>query len=140
MPPPTHREPPVLTNPRADRVKSVRALSRRSVREQTGRFVVEGPQGVREASLHRPGRSSTSTSPPRPAPGTPTSSRAAEAADLHVHEVTDEVLAAMADTPHPKGSPRYAAWSPPRSTTCSRAGRACSCCSPTCATPATPAP
>ena len=39
----------MLTNVRSDRVKSVRSLSRRSVRERTGRFVVDGPQGVREA-------------------------------------------------------------------------------------------
>ena len=37
-----------LTNPRSDRVKAVRALSRRSVRSRTGRFLVEGPQSVRE--------------------------------------------------------------------------------------------
>ena len=39
----------VLTNPRSDRVKAVRALAGRSVRERHGRFVVEGPQSVREA-------------------------------------------------------------------------------------------
>ena len=39
----------MLTNPRADRVRSVRALSKRPVRDRTGRFAVEGPQGVREA-------------------------------------------------------------------------------------------
>ena len=40
---------PELTNPRAERVASVRALSGRSARTRTHRFVVEGPQGVREA-------------------------------------------------------------------------------------------
>src|SRR3954447_16059844 len=40
-----------LTNPRAERVKAVRALSERSVRKRAGRFVVEGPQSVREAVL-----------------------------------------------------------------------------------------
>ena len=39
----------MLSNPRSDRVKAVRALSGRSVRERTGRFLVEGPQAVREA-------------------------------------------------------------------------------------------
>ncbi|MEP6855748.1 MAG: RNA methyltransferase, partial [Pedococcus sp.] len=43
-----------LTNPRSDRVKSVRALSRRSVRDKTGRFLVEGPQSVREVVRHHP--------------------------------------------------------------------------------------
>ena len=40
---------PELTNPRAERVKAVRALAGRSARERTGRFLVEGPQAVREA-------------------------------------------------------------------------------------------
>ena len=39
----------MLTNTRSDRVRSVRALSRRAVRERTGRFVADGPQSVREA-------------------------------------------------------------------------------------------
>lgn len=41
----------ILTNPRAERVKAVRALAGRSVRQRVGRFVVEGPQSVREAVL-----------------------------------------------------------------------------------------
>ncbi|MBT0995867.1 RNA methyltransferase [Cellulomonas sp. DKR-3] len=39
----------LLTNPRSDRVKAVRALAGRSVRERQRRFLVEGPQAVREA-------------------------------------------------------------------------------------------
>ncbi|WP_029291119.1 RNA methyltransferase [Cellulomonas sp. HZM] len=39
----------ILSNPRADRVKAVRALAGRSARQRAGRFVVEGPQAVREA-------------------------------------------------------------------------------------------
>lgn len=38
-----------LTNPRAERVRSVAALAGRSARRRTGRFLVEGPQAVREA-------------------------------------------------------------------------------------------
>ncbi|MBX9244994.1 RNA methyltransferase [Actinotalea ferrariae] len=41
-----------LTNPRAERVRAVRALAGRSMRERQGRFLVEGPQGVREAVRH----------------------------------------------------------------------------------------
>ena len=41
-----------MDNPRSDRVRSVAALSKRSVRTRTGRFAVEGPQGVREAVRH----------------------------------------------------------------------------------------
>jgi TrmH family RNA methyltransferase len=94
---------PLLGNPRSDRVRSVRALGRRAVRERQGRFVVEGPQGVRELLRYAAG-----------------SARdlyvTAEAGELHTEIVaaavvagvrtwacTVEVLAAMADTPHPQG-------------------------------------
>lgn len=42
---------PVLDNPRADRVKAVRALAGRSARARHGQFLVEGPQAVRELVL-----------------------------------------------------------------------------------------
>ncbi|MBU4215351.1 MAG: RNA methyltransferase [Actinobacteria bacterium] len=38
-----------MVNPRADRVRQVHALATRSARERSGRFLVEGPQAVREA-------------------------------------------------------------------------------------------
>jgi TrmH family RNA methyltransferase len=38
-----------MDNPRAERVRAVRALTQRAVRRRTGRFLVEGPQAVREA-------------------------------------------------------------------------------------------
>ncbi|WP_435299913.1 TrmH family RNA methyltransferase [Timonella sp. A28] len=41
-----------LTNPRSDRVKTVRALAGRSSRIRYGQYLVEGPQGVREAVNH----------------------------------------------------------------------------------------
>jgi rRNA methylases len=52
---------PELTNPRAERVASVRALSGRSpssssVRRRTGTFLVEGPQAVRELVRFAPAR------------------------------------------------------------------------------------
>lgn len=48
------RPMPELTNPRAERVKAVRALAGRSARERHGRFLVEGPQSAREA-VREPG-------------------------------------------------------------------------------------
>lgn len=95
----------MLTNPRAERVRSVRALSKRPVRERTGRFAVEGPQGVREAvvryaaarvrdvyvtseALERYALDIRSLGPSRQA---------------LVHEVSAEVLAAMAETDAPQG-------------------------------------
>ena len=46
----------VLSNPRSDRVRAVRRLAGRSARERAGRFLVEGPQAVREAVAARPQR------------------------------------------------------------------------------------
>ncbi|MGA8978310.1 MAG: RNA methyltransferase [Pedococcus sp.] len=93
----------LLTNPRSDRVKSVRALSRRSVRDKAGRFLVEGPQSVREVVRNHPelvlDLYLTADAALRHSEVLAT----ATAADLHVHEVTDEVLAAMSETPTPQG-------------------------------------
>lgn len=44
--------PEIMTNPRADRVRAVAALARRSARRRSGQYLVEGPQGVREAVRH----------------------------------------------------------------------------------------
>lgn len=45
--------PPLLDNPRAERVRRVRGLAGRSARERNGRILVEGPQAVRELVRHR---------------------------------------------------------------------------------------
>ncbi|MFC7489043.1 MULTISPECIES: TrmH family RNA methyltransferase [unclassified Knoellia] len=93
----------MLTNVRSDRVKSVRSLSRRSVRERTGRFVVDGPQGVREAIRYAAARIDdlyvTSAAIERHNDLV----AAAQDVGLHVHEVDDAVLAAMSDTESPQG-------------------------------------
>lgn len=44
----------VLANPRSERVRRVAELSNRKARERSGRFIVEGPQSVREAVRHAP--------------------------------------------------------------------------------------
>ena len=45
---------PLMSNPRADRVKEAAKLAGRSARLKTGRFLAEGPQAVREALIaHR---------------------------------------------------------------------------------------
>ncbi|HRY09310.1 MAG: RNA methyltransferase [Actinobacteria bacterium] len=42
------------TSVKSDRVGAVRRLSNRKFREKVGRFLVEGPQAVREAVVHHP--------------------------------------------------------------------------------------
>jgi TrmH family RNA methyltransferase len=81
-----------LTNPRSDRVKAVRALSRRSVRFRTGRFLAEGPQSVREVVRWRPETVVDLYV-------------TAEAADRYADIVgaAEPVLAAMGDTEQPQG-------------------------------------
>ncbi|MDN5796360.1 MAG: RNA methyltransferase [Intrasporangium sp.] len=93
----------MLTNLRSDRVRSVRALSRRSVRSRTGLFLAEGPQAVREAVAHRPGhvRELYLTGPA--AQRHTAIVEGAAAAGLHVHQVSPDVLAAMAQTQTPQG-------------------------------------
>lgn len=93
----------MLTNPRSDRVKAVRALSRRSVRERTGQFLAEGPQAVREAVAHRPDSVRDVYVTPEAAQRHVDILAAARDADLWVHEVSPEVLAALCDTGSPQG-------------------------------------
>lgn len=84
-----------LTNPRSERVKAVRSLAGRSARSRTNTFLVEGPQGVREAVAFAAART-------RDLYVTPTADEryreitgSARSQGLRVHLVTDEVLAAM---------------------------------------------
>lgn len=93
----------MLTNPRSERVRSVRALSRRSVRAATGRFVVDGPQGVREAVRYAAARVVdvyvTASAEERHHEVL----EHARERDLWVHRVSDEVLGAMSDVGSPQG-------------------------------------
>ncbi|WP_100349097.1 TrmH family RNA methyltransferase [Luteimicrobium subarcticum] len=84
-----------MRNPRSDRVRQVRALAGRSVRQRTGRFLVEGPQAVREAVQHAPGRVQDVYLTAAAADRYPEIARGAGDAGLHVHEASDEVLTAM---------------------------------------------
>ncbi|MEW1955795.1 RNA methyltransferase [Terrabacter sp. NPDC080008] len=93
----------MLTNPRSDRVKAVRALSRRSVRSRTGEFLAEGPQAVREAVGFRADLVRDVYVTPEAAERHHSIVDAARSADLWVHEVSADVLAAMCDTESPQG-------------------------------------
>ena len=100
---------PLLSNPRADRVKEVARLAGRPSRLKTGTFLAEGPQAVREAlSAHR--QALEAGGPAVVAQVFATEAcleRLPELADLSLAAplrlATDEVLAAMADTVNPQG-------------------------------------
>ncbi len=86
---------PELTNPRAERVKAARALAGRPVRERKGRFLVEGPQPVRELVRHMPGQVHELVMTAAAVERYPEIVAAARRADLEVELGTSEVLDAM---------------------------------------------
>lgn len=86
---------PSLTNPRSDRVKAVRALSGRSARLRTGRYLVEGPQAVREAVRFRPEDVVDLYLTPAAAERHEEIVAAAREAERYVHLATAEVLETM---------------------------------------------
>ncbi len=89
------RTAPELTNPRAERVKAVRALSGRSVRQRQGKFVVEGPQAVREVVRCTPERVRELYLSDAAASRHPEIVGDAVAASLHVRTASAEVVDAM---------------------------------------------
>ena len=108
----------LLSNPRADRVKDVAALTRRSTRSKRGLFRAEGPQNVREAlrlALAPPADRDPAELPVLDAvyvTGPELGRHPDIAADLEVLEarrdvfvraVSAEVLAAMTDAVTPQG-------------------------------------
>ena len=93
----------MLTNIGSDRVRSVRALSRRAVRVRESLFLAEGPQAVREAVLHRPDTVHDLYFEAQAATRQASVLDAARAAGLRVREVSHEVMVAMSDTLVPQG-------------------------------------
>ena len=93
----------MIDNPRSPRVRGVAKLAKRDARQQTGLFLLEGPQAVSEALRFRPELLVELY-------GTPTAleryseiAQAAKAADVDVEFVTEAVLDSMADTVTPQG-------------------------------------
>lgn len=93
----------MLTNPRSERVKSVRSLHRRSARERSGRFLVDGPQSVREAVRYAAPQVVDLYVTAAARERHPEILEAAVAARLWVHDVSDEVLALMSQSETPQG-------------------------------------
>ncbi|MET8320160.1 RNA methyltransferase [Micromonospora sp. NPDC005189] len=88
--------------PRTPRVVAARRLQRRRDRDATGLFLAEGPQAVREA-LARPGVVTELFGTPTALDRHPELPAAAAHADVPVSEVTDDGLAALAETVAPQG-------------------------------------
>lgn len=101
----------MLTNPRADKVRRVASLSGRSARVKHARYLIEGPQAVREALRHAPASIRDLYLTEDAAQRYPEIMQAAQDAELYHHLVSTEVVRAMssdaqgllavADTPAP---------------------------------------
>lgn len=93
----------VLENPRSPRVRAVAKLTKRSARTETGLFLLEGPQAVREALTYRPESIVELFATPTGWEKHPDIRANAADADIDVEYVTEYVLNAMADTVTPQG-------------------------------------
>lgn len=93
----------MLENPRSPRVRAVAKLTKRSARTETGTFLLEGPQAVREALAYLPG--SLVDLYVTPTAWDKHSDLRAAAAREGVRETfaSEAVLQAMADTVTPQG-------------------------------------
>lgn len=95
--------PEMLSNPRSDRVRQVAALGRRAARTRQGRFLVEGPQAVRELLRYAAPLTDALYLTDAAAARHTEIARAAEEAGVPVRPCTEQVLVAMADTDAPQG-------------------------------------
>jgi len=82
------------TSVKSDRVGAVRRLANRKFREKVGRFLVEGPQAVREAVTHHPDCVDEVFV---------VAGQTFGAEGVKVTEVPEPVLLAMTETVHPQG-------------------------------------
>lgn len=93
----------ILDNPKATRVKRAAALVRKKDRLATGRFLVEGPQSVRELLVHRAELAEVVYATTGAESWQYELDRLASDAGVQLERVTDDVLAAIAETVHPQG-------------------------------------
>jgi TrmH family RNA methyltransferase len=101
----------VLTNTRSERVRSLHGLSRRAARQRAGRFLVEGPQGVREALGEHARRAALGRTPlvrevfadADAADRYADLLERAAASGVTVTPASADVLGALSDTVHPQG-------------------------------------
>ncbi len=93
----------MLENPRSPRVRAVAKLGKRSARQSSGLFLVEGPQAVREALLFAPDAIVELYATTGALVRHPELRESAERTGVAVHEAAEIVLDAMADTVTPQG-------------------------------------
>jgi RNA methyltransferase, TrmH family len=102
----------VLENPRSPRVRAVAKLAKRSARQETGLFLLEGPQAAREALAYVPDTVVELFATPSAMEKHTDVRDAARDAGLEIEYTTEAVLDAMADTVTPQGIVAVARQSP----------------------------
>ncbi|WP_438353273.1 TrmH family RNA methyltransferase [Microbacterium sp. CJ88] len=102
----------MLENPRSPRVRAVAKLTKRSAREETGLFLLEGPQAAREVLAYRAETLVELFATPTAMERHADIRDAARAAGIEVEFTTEAVLDAMADTVTPQGIVGVARQSP----------------------------
>ncbi|CAI9391835.1 RNA methyltransferase [Microbacterium sp. T2.11-28] len=102
----------MLENPRSPRVRAVAKLTKRSARQETGLFLLEGPQAAREALAYRPDSIVEIFATPTAMEKHQDVRDAAREAGIEVEFTTEPVLDAMADTVTPQGIVAVARQSP----------------------------
>ncbi|WP_294181584.1 RNA methyltransferase [uncultured Schumannella sp.] len=93
----------MIDNPRSPRVRAVHKLAKRAARASTGLFLVEGPQSVREVLAYRPELLVDLFMTEATYDRATDLVRAVAKTDVSIELVTEQVLAAMADTVTPQG-------------------------------------
>ncbi|WP_442575299.1 TrmH family RNA methyltransferase [Microbacterium sp. F51-2R] len=102
----------MLENPRSPRVRAVAKLVKRSARQETGLFLLEGPQAAREVLAYRPDTLVELFATPTAMDRHADIRDAAREAGIEVVFTTEPVLDAMADTVTPQGIVAVARQSP----------------------------
>jgi len=93
----------VLENPRSPRVRAVAKLAKRSARQETGRYLLEGPQAVREALRFAPDAVEELFATPSAMERHTDLRDGARDAGIEVEFATEAVIESMADTVTPQG-------------------------------------
>src|SRR5690606_13401290 len=93
----------MIDNPRSPRVRAVAKLAKRTARTETGQFLVEGPQALREALAFHPELLVDVFVVRGALEKHPDLARALAETGVEAELVSDTVLATMADTVTPQG-------------------------------------
>lgn len=89
------KSPQFIDNPHAERVRKVADLTSAKARKKTGRFLIEGPQSVREAVTQRPEIVTDVYVDLAAAPNDDIVAACEESSTMYVHEVSGDVLQHM---------------------------------------------